>query len=296
MNYVIFTDSTSDLTPEECKRIGVWPEIFPQEITCYGNRVDYSDYELFYQNLDNGEYPAGQLKTSGGSYGDFVAILENIIKNTESTTTIVYVSTSPFISSTTVNIGMSAISEYQEKYPERKFVYIDSHSVSGGQAIFMHYLAKYGGEDIVTYAEELGRHCVHLFTLRDFRYTQKSGRFNIIEHIAMIAMTQLKISPWMYFPYDGKLTMNGQIFRNDKILHEWVNYFNTNRADDANYVRICYGGAAEKNRAEKLAKLLHKHANLAEDQIEVAHVGPIIASHTGSTVLAFFFKQSGDRI
>ena len=71
--------------------------------------------------------------------------------------------------------------------------------------------------------------------------------------------------------------------------------FIENRADDANFVRVCYGGEAEKEHAEKLVRLLKKKADLEDDQIQLVHIGPIIASHTGSTVLAMFFKQKNDR-
>ena len=295
MKYAIFTDSTSDLTREECEQFGIWPEIFTQEVTCYGHQVDFSNADEFYAAMDRGEYPAGELKTASGNYEAITKILDDIIAQTKEDTVIVYASTSPHISSSTVTVGENAIEEYQKKHPERKFVHINSRCVSGGQAVFMYYLAKYGGDDIESYADELSKHCVHLFTLRDFRYARKSGRFNIVERIAMMTMTKLKISPWMYFPLDGKLSMNGQLFQGDKLLHEWAKYIANNRADDANYIRVCYGGAAEKSRAEKLIKLIKKHADIPEENIHLVHIGPIIASHTGSTVLAVFFKQENDR-
>ena len=175
MKYVIFTDSTSDLTTDECKNIGLWPEMFMQEITCYGHPIDYSDVEQFYKRMADGEFPAGELKTASGSADGFTTILDHIIEKTDPEAAIVYASTSPFISEGTLTIGTTTMQDYQEKYPNRKFIHINSHSVSGGQAVFLRYLAKYGGEDIVEYANELSKHCIHLFTLRDFRYTRTSS-------------------------------------------------------------------------------------------------------------------------
>ena len=293
--YVIFTDSTSDLTTVDCKQLGLWPEMYMQEITCYGDNVPYDDVEAFYRKMDNGEYPAGELKTSSTGAEGFEKILDHIIEKTGPDTTIVYASTSPYISSGTVDTGKAVLEDYQEKFQNRRFIHINTRCVSGGQAVYMKYLAAYRGDDIKEYAYGLSQHIVHLFTIHDLSYAAKSGRFNIWKSIGMKIMSSLKILPWMYFPYEGQLTTNGQIYRGDKILHEWVDYFVKNRADDANFVRVCYGGEAEKEHAEKLVRLLKKKADLEDDQINFVHIGPIIASHTGSTVLALFFKQKNER-
>lgn len=297
MKYVIFTDSTSDLTTADCKQLGLWPEMYMQDITCYGENVPYDDVEAFYAKMDKGDYPAGELKTSSTGAEGFEKILDNILEKykNEPNVAIVYASTSPYISSSTVSTGKAVLEEYQEKYPNRKFIHINTRSVSGGQAVYMKYLAGYVGDHIELYAEELSKHIVHLFTIHDMSYAANSGRFNIWKSMGMKLMSSLKLLAWMYFPYEGQLTTNGQTFRGDKILHAWVDYFVENRADDANFVRVCYGGEAEKEHAEKLVKLLKKRADLEDDQIQFVHIGPIIASHTGSTVLALFFKQKNDR-
>ena len=97
--YVIFTDSTSDLTIADCKRLKLWPEMYMQEITCYGDNVPYDDVEAFYRKMDKGDYPPGELKTSATGSEGFEKILDHIIAETESDTIIVYASTSPYISS-----------------------------------------------------------------------------------------------------------------------------------------------------------------------------------------------------
>ena len=119
MKYAIFTDSTSDLTREECEQFGIWPEIFTQEVTCYGHPVDFSYADEFYAAMDRGEYPAGELKTASGNYEAITKILDDIIAQTKEDTVIVYASTSPHISSSTVTVGENAIEEYQKKHPER---------------------------------------------------------------------------------------------------------------------------------------------------------------------------------
>ena len=188
-----------------------------------------------------------------------------------------------------------AINDYRDKYPDREFVYVDSRCISNGLATFLQYLVKYDGDDIETYANDLGKHIVHLFTERDLTYSAESGRYNSLERFAMRALSKLHISPWMYFPSNDKLSIEKQIYRGDKLLTEWVNYYIENVADDNEFVRIGYGGEAELPRAEKLAQRLKDRAALTDDQIQITHVSPIVGAHTGSTVLSFFFKQKGKR-
>jgi hypothetical protein len=40
---------------------------------------------------------------------------------------------------------------------------------------------------------------------------------------------------------------------------------------------------------------LKERTDLTDEQIQLAHVSPIVGAHTGSTVLSFFFKQKGER-
>ena len=68
-----------------------------------------------------------------------------------------------------------------------------------------------------------------------------------------------------------------------------------NVADDNEFVRIGYGGEAELPRAEKLIRKLKERTDLTDEQIQLAHVSPIVGAHTGSTVLSFFFKQKNER-
>lgn len=293
--YVIFSDLTCDLTREERINYGILPEVFTQNMDCAGKPVPHIDAEAFYKRFDDGEYPAGALKTSSASMEEAYRVLDSALDYADDDAVIVYAGVSPHMSSGTVNTMMLAINDYQDKYPNRKFVYVDTQCVSNGQATFLEYLAEYDGDDIETYAHDLGKHIVHLFTERDLTYSAESGRFNGLERFAMKALSKFHISPWMYFPSDDKLSIASKIRRGDKILSEWVDYYIENVADDNKFVRIGYGGEAELPRAEKLIAKLKERTDLTDEQIQLAHVSPVVGAHTGSTVLSFFFKQKGER-
>ena len=111
----------------------------------------------------------------------------------------------------------------------------------------------------------------------------------------MMALSKLKLSPWMYFPSNDKLDFQKKFRHGDTILREWVDYYIEHVADDNEFIRIGYGGSASQRRAEKLVQMLEKRAGMTRDQIQLAYVSPVVGAHTGDTVLSFFFKQRDER-
>ena len=293
--YVIFTDLTCDLTRREREAYGIWPEVFTQHMDCDGKPVPHIDADAFYKHFDAGEYPAGSLKTASAGVMEAYRVLDDIVSKTDPETIIVYAGVSPHMSAGTITTMRLALRDYEEKYPDRKFIYIDTQSISNGLATFLQYLVKYDGDDIEGYAEQLGKHIVHLFTERDFTYSLKSGRYNFVERVVMVTMSRMHVSPWMYFPSTDKLSMSSRLYMGDKLLRAWVDYYIEHVAPDNEFVRIGYGGEAELPRAEKLIRMLKERTDLTDEQIQLAHVSPIVGAHTGSTVLSFFFKQPDER-
>ncbi len=290
--YVIFTDSSCDLSLEERKAIGIWPTVFPQDIIFNDGVINVDDPEDFYRRQETGEYAPGSLKTSSGSPDDVARILDDIIENCDKDTVIVYAGISPCMSESTANVVGSVLNEYAEK-TGRRFVNIDTQSISNGLATFLQYLAQYDGDDIEDYGQKLGKHIVHLFTENDLSYSARSGRYNCIEQAATTVMGALKLSPWLYFPGNNRLSMRKPC-RRGRILGEWADYYAKNVAPDNQFVRIGYGGEESRKMAEELAQRLEKKG-VNREQIQFAHVGPLIGVHTGPTVLSFFFKQKGER-
>ena len=293
--YVIFSDLTCDLTRQERIDYGIWPEVYEQDMTYNGESIDASDADEFYRHLENEDYEPGSLKTAASGFEHVAKVLDDIIEHTPEGTTIVYAGISPYMSAGSVNMIRMAFDEYEVSHPEYEYIIVDTQCISNGLGTYLQYLAEYDGDFIEEYAHELGKHIVHLFTESNLNYTAKSGRYNFIEQIFMRSMTSLHLSPWMYFPSDDKLTTDKRPRRGDKILHEWVDYYMEHVADDNRFIRIGYGGEAARKRAEKFIDLLERKAGVTRDQIQLAHVSPIVGAHTGDTVLSFFFKQKDER-
>ena len=295
MKYAIFTDSTCDLTLAEREKYGIWPLLYEQTITHDGHDLTVDDPAEFYRHLENGDYKPGLLKTSSSDFGKASMVLDDIIAKTDHDVAIVYAGISPYMSSGSVQTVRLTMDDYAERYPNRTFIYVDTQCISNGLGTFLQYLAKYEGDDIASYGKELGKHIVHLFTESNLNYSAQSGRYNLVQRIAMMTMSMAHLSPWMYFPSDNKLSMDGRIRRGDKILHEWVDYYVEHVADDNEFIRIGYGGSKSQERAEKFIRLLESKAGVTRDKVQLAYVSPIVGAHTGDTVLSFFFKQRDER-
>ena len=293
--YVIFSDSTCDLSREERIKYGIWPDVYQQSIIYDDEQIDVEDADMFYDRLDSGDIGPGCLKTSSVGLQDAKCILDDIIRKTPTETTIVYAGVSAIMSSGTSQSVRLAMDYCIKEYPKRRFVFIDTQCISNGLGTFLQYLSQYEGNSIEDYAHDLGKHIVHLFTESDLSFSAKSGRYNIVERIAMMMISFAHISPWMYFPSDDKLSMSGRVRRGDKILHDWVNYYIEHVAEDNQFIRIGYGGRIAHQRAEKFANLLEQKAGVARECIQLAHVSPFVGVHTGPTVLSFFFKQKEER-
>ena len=293
-NYVIFSDSTCDLTREERIKFGIWPEVCELLVTYDDEPIDISNAGEFYRHLKDGDYKPGLLKTAAPRFDNITRILDDIIKNTSEGTKIVYAGISPKMSSGSVNIVNMAMDYYREEYPERDFIIVDTQCISNGLGTYLQYLAKYDGDDIEEYGYKLGKHIVHLFTESNLNYSARSGRYNCIERLRMRIATGLKISPWMFFPSDGKLSCEERFYRGNRILHAWADYYVENVADDNRFIRIGYGGEEAGERAKKFINILVKKG-VSRDQIQLAYVSPVVGAHTGETVLSFFFMQKKER-
>ncbi len=292
---VIVTDGCADLTREERIKYGIWPDIAEINVTVADKPVDYSDIDEFYSHLEDGSYPAKSTHTASPDMGAIVDLFENIIKRTPDRVQIHFVSTATVMSQGTGNATRIAISMVSEEHPDRVIVAHDSLCISNGQGLAMQYIANYDGDDFDDYVSFIGRHLSHLFTQTELSYSASSGRYNTLQRFGMLALQKLRISPYMCFPYDDKLSVATSILRGDKILKAWADYYEKHRADAKQPIRIGYGNAAQRERGEKFVRILLERDLISIDQVQWARVGAPIAVHTGPTTLSFFFLQKDDR-
>lgn len=290
MNYYIICDSSCDLERDKLTEWGLCPERIELTTIYDGELIEVTDLDDFYRKVDDGTYTPDKLTTSSPTYTEVCRVLDYALAHTAPGTTIVYPHIATSLSSGADNMANMVFHEYEEMYPDYHFLTFGSHCISGGYGYYLRFLAKYQGDDILRDGLEIARHAEHLFTLRNFDFANRSGRFNIFKAAALKLASGLNISPWMYFPYDDVLQIGKKFFRgSNSILQAWVKTYLEQRVDDerGKIVHIAYASPTELKRAEKLTDYLLK----ADPDIDLSmhRIGPIIGSHTGGTCLAFFF-------
>lgn len=265
-NYVICTDSYSDLTREELLRYGIYPQIIEGHITYDGEGIT-DDVDTFYDKIESKVYHPKKLKTASPSIGSAANVLKEIISNTSPDTIIFYAGVSQYISGTWQVVDI-AIDDCFYDYPDREIINIHTGSVSNGLALFLQFFAKqlvHPAENSSTkeefvhkallIAERLRRSIHHASTQREFDFLRAGGRITTLQSATL---TALKFSPWLHLPSDDTPGPTSKIKnRGNTVLVEWAKYYQKIALDiQNNPVRIGYAGETEYIRAQILAELI----------------------------------------
>ena len=280
-NYEIFTDSSCDLSKEIVEQYNLkvmqLEVIVDEKPPVLNNQVEIKS---FYDSLRNGS----NAKTSAVTPGFFE---EHMRKTLESGKDILYVGFSSGLS-VTYNNGLMIIEELQQEFPDRKILYVDTTSGSGGQALMVYHAAKMkengaSMEEIKTEIEALRDYVHHQVTVEDLFFLKRGGR---IDAKSAIVGTMLKIKPIINVDVNGKLNSVAKVRGRKASMTELVNRMKAT-IDEKRfpYVSVFHGDCAEE--ADALEAMVRE----AYPQLEVLRgdVGPVIGAHTGPGVLVLCY-------
>lgn len=281
-NYVIHTDSASDIKPELLAEWGV--SFTSLTFRFEGNDREYTNVEMnadeFYAKMREG----GVAKTAAVNTETFRADFESTLKQGKD---VLYLGFSSGLS-TTYNSARIASLELAEQYPDRKIIVIDTLAASAGQGLLV-YLAvekKNEGADIEANAEYIRAtlpKLAHWFTVDDLVYLKRGGR---VSPTAAFFGNMLGIKPVMHVDDEGHLIPMAKV-RGRKTavnaLAEKYGEFAENRGNDV--VFISHGDCMKD--VEELSSIL-KNKYGAEVRL-VTDVGPVIGAHSGPGTLALFY-------
>ncbi len=285
-NYVIFTDSSADLTREMSDSLGIRTiqlELNMEgEAPCYGDQVDIQEV---YAKLRAKK----SATTSAVNIERFLEIFEQTLK--EEDVDIFYLGFSSGLSGT-FNAGTVALRELQEKYPDRKLYAVDTLCASMGQGLLVWHACqkKLAGADIDSvkeFVEETRLHLCHWFTVDDLFFLKRGGR---VSTATAVVGSMLAIKPVMHVDNAGKL-INVAKARGRKGSIDAL--FDRMKAtafqdDRNNTIFISHGDCIAD--AEYLANRIRTELGIAN--IEINYVGPVIGAHSGPGTLALFFLGS----
>lgn len=285
-SYVIFTESTSDLTPAliEAADLRVLPMAFTLDGKDYRNYPDGREMSShdYYEKLRAGSLCTTSQVTMLEFQQAFTPVLE-------AGQDILYLAFSSGLSGT-YQSGCIAAEELKEKFPGRRIVCVDSLQASMGEGLFCYLVGKKRcqGADLDTaadYARQIAPQVCAWFTVDDLMFLKRGGR---VSGAAAVAGTLLGIKPVLHVDEEGHLIPKEKVRGRRASLDALVKHFEATALDKTGgTVFISHGDCADDARY-----VIDKLRALGVKEIEMGDIGPVIGAHSGPGTVALFWLGS----
>ena len=284
-NFVLFTDTDCDITPEIAKRYGY--ELISMPYTIDGKEVrPYVDFEefddhAFYQRLREGVIPT----TSALSPVEYMQYFEPFFKEGKD---ILYVHFSAAMSAT-FNSMRLALEELAEKYPERKLYTVDTKGitlVSMPIAIAIGEMVNRGAsiQDVLDWAKVNVDKQACYFYADDLKFFHKSGR---VSGFAAFFGGLVGVKPVIYMDETGVMRTKDKGRGRAATLKKILDYV-IELEDDIKSYPVYVGHADSLEIAEQLGEMLKKQFG---DDLDIRYspVNPTAGSHCGPNTIGVTF-------
>ena len=283
-NYIIMTDSTTDLPISYIKEKGL--NVIPLGYTIDGkNYID--NHELssseFFQKIKQG-YVAKTFQINPEQfYEEFKKVLSKGIG-------ILGIFFSSGLSGT-FNSARIARDQILEEMPNAKIEIVDSLCASLGEGLLVHYatLAKESGmslEENKKYIEQLKLKVSHWFTVMDMDTLKRGGR--ISAGAAFFAKT-LNINPILHVSNEGKLVAKTKKIGRKSALNALIDKVLENYIPEENKT-IFISHSNSLDEANKIAEVIKAKTTVKD--VLVNEIGPVIGGHCGVGTIAIFFVSA----
>ena len=283
-DYVIITDSTTDLTQELINELNI--TVIPMEFNIEGKSyLNYSDerdisYKEFYDNLRSGKSSTTSLINTA----TFTDLFEPILQDGKD---ILYIAFSSGLSGT-YNSSCIAAQMLSEKYTDSKIYTVDSLSASMGEGLLVYHAANKKKEgmnidDLKDWVEKNKHNLCHWFTVDDLHHLKRGGR---LSSAAAIVGTVLSIKPVLHVDNEGHLIPVEKVRGRKLSITAMLKIMEkTAIKPEEQTIFISHGDCLEE--AEYLATLIKEKLNVKD--IKMNFIGPVIGSHSGPGTIALFF-------
>lgn len=280
-DYVILTDSSSDLSRELLSELGVHALslelIMDSNAPVLNEDIDVKD---FYAKLRQ----KGTVSTSAVSIERFSSFMEEYLRDGLD---VLYLGFSSGLSGT-YNAGFVASKDLAEKYPDRKIYTVDTLCASLGEGLLVYLAAKKKAagatiEEVRDWVEDNKLNLCHWFTVDDLFFLKRGGRVNAA---TAVMGTMLSIKPVMHVDNKGKLInvekARGRRAAMDRLFDKMKA---TAIAPETQTAFICHGDC--ESDAQYLADRMRKELGVPE--VIIGFTGPVIGAHSGPGTLAIFY-------
>lgn len=280
--YIIFTDSSCDLSPELLAEWGV--DFRSLTFRFDGDDTEYTEGDIaskdFYDRMRGGAV----AKTAAINVDAFANAFEKHLAEGKD---VIYFGLSSGLS-TTFNSARLAAEGLREKYPDRKVIPVDTLTASAGGGLLLYLAVQKKNEgatvdELAAYLEETTPKLAHWFTVDDLVYLKRGGR---VSAAAAFFGNALGIKPVLHVDNEGHLVPVEKV-RGRKVSIKTMADKYTEFAEDPSggTVYISHGDCLAE--AESLANIL-KDRHGVEVQI-ITNVGTVIGAHSGPGTIALFF-------
>lgn len=282
-DYVITTDSNSDVRPEFIKENGltIIPQYYAFGDTVYGDELNMPPHE-FYETMRNGELPKSMANNPAVIRERFEALL----KEGED---ILHIAFSSALSGSCNNVVMTA-NELMEEYPERRIVVFDSLNASLGEGVSVYRaveLMKAGRtmDEICDVLTEEREHVNVSFTVNDLNHLQRGGR---VSKTTAVVGSLVNIKPILTVTSTGELKADGTVRGRKKSLKTLVTRMEGSLELEAygkdRMVAVLHGDCIDE--AQTVADMVKE---LGFTNVVINDVSPSIGTHAGPGVVGLVF-------
>ena len=279
--YVLFTESTADLSVELVQELGV--EVLPMRFSLNGK--EYNNYpdnrELdphdFYDALRAG----GMSTTSQINQAAFEEAFGPVL---EAGKDILYLSFSSGLSGTFQSARLAA-EELAEKYPQRTVRVIDTLQASMGEGLAVYYAATLKNEgksleEVASWFEANKMRVCAWFTVDDLMFLKRGGRLG---GGAAVVGTLLGIKPILHVDDDGHLIAMEKV-RGRRASLDGLVLAASDVPVSEQVVFVSHGDCPED-----CEYVVERCKALGAKKVYVSTIGPVIGAHSGPGTVALFF-------
>ena len=284
-DYILFTDTDTDITPEIANRYGY--KLISMPYTIEGKEIrpyvdfDKFEYKAFYDKVRKGLIPT----TSALSPVEYINYFEPYFKQGKD---ILYVHFSAAMSAT-FNSMRLALEELKEKYPERTLYTVDTKGITLGSyniCLSIGEMYKNGAsiEDIQKWAEVEVDKTAFYFYADDLKFFGKSGR---VSGFAAFFGNIIGLKPLIFIDSDGKMKTKDKSRGRKQTLQKLLNYV-VELQDDIKNHRVIIAHTDALAIAEEFGAMMKKE--FGDDlAIEYEVVNPTAGSHCGPNAMGVSF-------
>ncbi len=282
-DYILMSDSDSDLHFEYSRDNNIPMVKMPYTL----DDVEYLDdngasgmEKKLFDRMRAGSKPFTSLLPTPV----YIDYFEPILKEKD----LLFLAFSSKMSATFQNV-LEAQAELKEKYPERKFIVVDTLSISLPQALLI--MGAYERYDKGASMEEVAQWVMDnrlkshaWFTVGDLVYLKRGGR---VSPTSAIVGTMLDIKPILTLTKAGKLEAHSKVQGRKKAMKALVDKtaeFIENPAEQTMFV--FHGDSLDEAEILK-AQVKNRIPEIREIKIQM--IGPVIGAHAGPGTLAVCF-------